>query len=30
MNPSFRDVGIGMAIGANGVPYWTMDFAAAR
>jgi uncharacterized protein YkwD len=28
LNPQFRDVGFGMAIGANGVPYWTMDLAA--
>lgn len=28
MNPVFRDIGIGMVIGANGVPYWTMDLAA--
>ena len=28
LNPSFRHIGIGMAIGANGVPYWTMDLAA--
>ncbi len=27
LNPLFRDVGIGMVIGANGVPYWTMDLA---
>lgn len=28
LNPRFRDVGVGVAIGANGVPYWTMDLAA--
>ena len=28
LNPAFRHIGIGMAIGANGVPYWTMDLAA--
>lgn len=28
LNPAFRHVGFGMAFGANGVPYWTMDLAA--
>lgn len=28
LNPAFRHIGMGMAIGANGVPYWTMDLAA--
>lgn len=28
LNPAFRHIGIGMALGANGVPYWTMDLAA--
>lgn len=28
LNPAFRHIGIGMAVGANGVPYWTMDLAA--
>jgi uncharacterized protein YkwD len=29
MNPLFRDVGVAMVLGANGVPYWTMDLAAS-
>lgn len=28
LNSTFRHIGIGMAIGANGVRYWTMDLAA--
>lgn len=28
LNPLFRHIGIGMAMGVNGVPYWTMDLAA--
>ena len=27
LNATFDTVGIGMALGANGVPYWTMDLA---
>ena len=30
LNPSFTHIGIGMAIGANGYKYWTMDLAAPR
>ena len=28
LNTTFDSIGIGMALGANGVPYWTMDLAA--
>lgn len=28
LNPAFRHIGIGMALGDNGVPYWTMVLAA--
>lgn len=28
MNPSFRHIGVGMVLGGDQVPYWTMDLAA--
>jgi len=28
LNPSYRHIGMGMVVGANGVRYWTMDLAA--
>lgn len=28
LNPAFRHIGIAMALGTNGVPYWTMDLSA--
>lgn len=30
LNPSYTNIGIGMAIGSNGAKYWTMDLAAPR
>ena len=29
LNPALTSIGVGAVTGANGVVYWTMDFAAA-
>lgn len=30
LNPKFKHIGMGAALGSNGVLYWTMDLAAPR
>ncbi|CAN5596831.1 hypothetical protein BH10ACT2_BH10ACT2_00550 [soil metagenome] len=30
LNPAYTNIGIGMAVAANGAKYWTMDLAAPR